>query len=488
MRYGLILRVLGRLLLVYSISMFPSIIIAWHNSEEPQLFAFSYTLAVILGCGLALSFLFRKYTKELQSQDGFLLVVFFWIGLSLVSALPFYFNSDMSLMKALFEAVSGFTTTGATVMTGLDDAPVSLLYYRQQLQLLGGLGVVVLAIAVLPMLGVGGLQLFRAEAPGPMHEDKLTPRLLGTIRALLGIYLFLLLSCVASYMWAGMTFYEALMHSYTTVSTSGFSIYDSSFGYFSDQPFGWKVELVAIIFMLLGSLNFTVHYVALTRFNLPHYLRDVQVRVFLGIVLVVTFICMLTLTLSSEFTGSSLDAVRQSAFHVVSIITTTGYTTADGFANMPLYVPTLIFSCGFIGGCVGSTAGGFRVMRIIVLSVQGLREIKRLIHPNAVIPLRVGGHRVSERVVEAVAGFAFLYITTFVLISLAMMGTGLHAYDAFSATAATLNMVGPGLGTVAENFASMNNGTLGLGILAMLLGRLEIFTLLVLLMPEFWRQ
>ena len=415
-------------------------------------------------------------------HDGFLITAVFWTVLSIVGALPFLFVLDLSIAQAVFEAVSGFTTTGATVITNLDNLPESILYYRQQLQWLGGLGVIVLAVAVLPMLGIGGMQLYRAETPGPMRDEKLTPRLGNTAKALLYIYIVLTVACTFAYWVAGMSLFDAIGHSYSTVATGGFSTHDASLGYYNSPV----IEIIAMIFIILGSLNFTVHFVAWHKLDIRHYWQDIQGRVFIYIVLALIAITVVVLMWKGVYTHF-WTALRYASFEVISIISSTGYAI-DDFSSWPLFLPVLILGSGFIGGCVGSTAGGFRVVRFILLYKQAAREIMRLIHPNAVIAVKIGQQKVSDSVAQAVWGFSFLYMASYVFLSLLFLATGVDYITAFSGVAATLNMTGPGLGGVAGTYKDISDAGLWILSFAMLLARLEIFTLLVLLTPAFWRR
>ncbi len=481
MQFALIRRILGLLLILYSLSLLPPMGVSlFYEDDYHYAFLIPFVLMLMLGGLLWLGG--RRPFKELHLRDGFVVTVVFWGVLSLVSALPFLFITHISLAQAFFEAVSGFTTTGATAIVGLDKLPRSILYYRQQLQFLGGLGVIVLALAMLPMLGIGGMQLYRAEAPGPMRDDKITPRLAHTAKALVYVYVGLTIACGLAYYWAGMDLFDAIAHAMTTVSTAGFSPHDASMGYFNSP----LVEGVAVVFMLLGSLNFAIHYLALHRANLDlrPYWRDIQTRAFFGIVAVLVLITTLVLYFSGEY-PEFLQALRHAGFQIVSIITTTGYTTQE-YHHWPLFLPVLVFGCGFIGGCVGGTTGGMKIMRIILLYKQGAREIMRLIHPNAVIPIRIGNTTVPGTVAEAVWGFAFLYMASFLLMALLLMATGLDIVTAFAAASSCLNLIGPALGDVAGNFAEISDAALWICSFTMLLGRLEIFTVLVLLMPAFW--
>ncbi|HEW98713.1 MAG: potassium transporter [Candidatus Parabeggiatoa sp. nov. 3] len=474
-------RILGLLLISFSLTLLPPLGVSlWY--EDEGLMPLMQAFLVMFGVGVVFWFPVRKVKKELHLHDGFVITAVFWTVLSIVGALPFLFISDLTPAQAIFEAVSGFTTTGATVITGLDDWPKSILYYRQQLQWLGGLGIIVLAVAVLPMLGIGGMQLYRAETPGPMRDEKLTPRLENTAKTLLYIYIVLTIACALAYWMAGMSLFDAIGHSYSTVATGGFSTHDASLGYYNSA----LIEVIAMVFIILGSLNFTVHFVVMRKMDMRHYWYDIQGRVFIYIVLVLIAITVIVLMWKGVYT-EFWAALRYGSFAVISIISSTGYATAD-FSSWPLFLPVLILGSGFIGGCVGSTAGGFRVIRVILLYKQALREIMRLIHPNAVIAVKIGNQKISDSVAQAVWGFIFLYMASYILLSLLFLATGVDEVTAFSGIAATLNMTGPGLGQVAVTYEHISDAGLWILSFAMLLARLEIFTLLVLLTPAFWKR
>jgi len=474
-------RILGLLLISFSLTLLPPLGVSlWY--EDQGLIPLMQAFLVMFCVGVAFWFPVRKVKKELHLHDGFVITAVFWTVLSIVGALPFLFISDLTVAQAIFEAVSGFTTTGATVISGLDHWPKSILYYRQQLQWLGGLGIIVLAVAVLPMLGIGGMQLYRAETPGPMRDEKLTPRLENTAKTLLYIYIALTIACALAYWMAGMSLFDAIGHSYSTVATGGFSTHDASLGYYNSA----LIEVIAMVFIILGSLNFTVHFVAMRKIDIRHYWYDIQGRVFIYIVLVLIAITVIVLMWQGVYT-QFWAALRYGSFAVISIISSTGYATAD-FSSWPLFLPVLILGSGFIGGCVGSTAGGFRVIRVILLYKQALREIMRLIHPNAVIAVKIGNQKISDSVAQAVWGFIFLYMASYILLSLLFLATGVDEVTAFSGIAATLNMTGPGLGQVAVTYEHISDAGLWILSFAMLLARLEIFTLLVLLTPAFWKR
>ncbi|WP_019625976.1 TrkH family potassium uptake protein [Thioalkalivibrio sp. ALJT] len=476
-------RLLGILLTLFSLSMLPPAAIGLLYGEATALvFLRAFVLLLLIG-GLLWGPLYWA-RRELQARDGFILVVMFWLGLGIAGATPLYLdpNLQVSFTDAAFESMSGLTTTGATVLTGLDDLPRALLWYRQQLQWMGGMGIIVLAVAILPLLGVGGMQLFKAETPGPIRDNKLTPRIAETARNLWYIYLGLTVACALAYWVAGMDAFDAVAHSFTTVAIGGFSTYDASIGHFDSVA----IEIVAIAFMVLAGMNFALHFLVLHRATWRPYRRDEELRAYL-LVLGSATVLVVVFMLWSGFTDQLGDALRRGIFHVVSIATTTGYAT-DAFYLWPGFLPVLLIFLSFIGGCTGSTGGGMKVVRVLLLAKQGLREIKRLIHPHARIAVKVNGKEAPDRVVQAVWGFLAAYVMVFVVMMLALMASGLDQITAFSAVAATLNNLGPGLGEVGPNFQSINDFSKWVLVFAMLMGRLEIFTVLVLLSPAFWRR
>jgi trk system potassium uptake protein TrkH len=483
MQTRLILKVLGFLLIIFSVSLLPPLLIGWYDKDGTHLVFLESWLAV-LTLGAILWLPNRKKSDDLRIRDGFLIVVLFWLVLALSGALPFWLaeNPSMSIIEAVFESMSGLTTTGATVLTGLDQLPRSILYYRQQLQWLGGMGIIVLAVAIAPVLGVGGMQLFRAETPGPMKNNKLTPRITETAKALWFIYLGLTVLCASLYFAAGMDLFDAIGHSFSTLAIGGFSTHDASIGYFNSP----LIDSVAMLFMLIAGINFSLHYLAIHRFSLRHYIADSEVKAFLLILAVLSTITVSQLIYQGTFEDVS-DAIRMGLFQVISIATTTGFTTSD-FSYWPGLLPVLLIIGSFIGGCAGSTAGGMKVIRVELLFRQGRREIERLVHPNAILPIKLNKRPVPDNVINAVWGFFALYVISFVSLGLLMMMSGSDIITAFSATAACLNNLGPGLGDVAHNYHSVSDSGKWILSFAMLLGRLELFSLLVVLTPAFWKR
>lgn len=483
MKLSAVQRVLGLLLMIFSLSMLPPVFVSLIYDEDLA-WLFWAAFGLIFGLGL-LIFLPVAWTREpLRVRDGFLVVVLFWTVLGVAGALPFWLAPDpgLSIVDAVFESISGLTTTGATVIIGLDQLPRSILFYRQELQWLGGMGIIVLAVAVLPMLGVGGMQLFRAEVPGPMKDSKLTPRITETAKALWYIYLWMTATCGLAYWWAGMTPFDAIGHAFSTVAIGGFSTHDQSIGYFNNPA----IELIAVAFMTLAGMNFNLHFVVLRRQDLRIYLQDSELRLYLAVLLIVSLITIITLYETQTYHTWS-ESILKGLFQAVSIGTTTGFATAE-FYHWPAFIGILLLLASFIGGCAGSTGGGIKVIRFLLLIKQGLREIERLIHPNAQIPVRVGGKSVNHRIVDAVWGFFSLYVASFTLMYLLLAATGLDLVTAFSSVAACINNLGPGLAAVGPHYADLNDTAKWILCIAMLLGRLEIFTLLVLLSPAFWRH
>lgn len=483
MHPSIILRILGVLLMVYSTTMLPPVVIAllYNDGGEIQfLSAFAITLISGLACWLPV----YNVKQDLRVRDGFVVVVMFWTVLGLYGAIPLVLGDapKMAFTDAVFESISGLTTTGATVLTNIDSLPKSVLYYRQQLQWLGGMGIIVLAVAILPMLGIGGMQLYRAETPGPMKDNKLTPRIAETAKALWLIYVSLTIACALAYWAAGMTTFDAIAHSFSTVAIGGFSTHDASIGHFNSP----SIEFITVFFMLVSGVNFGLHFFAWRHVSVRHYFADPELRFYLsivGFIFVCTFIGLIRL---SPYDNAFL-AFRHALFQSVSIVTTTGYSTTD-FSSWPTVLGVALIMGSMAGCCAGSTGGGVKAIRVLLIFKQGLREMRRLIHPNAVMIIKLNGKAVPDRVTEAVWGFFGVYIVSFCLLFLAVAATGLDHVSAFSAVAACLNNLGPGLADVSANYGSVSPAAKWILCFSMLLGRLEIFTLLVLFTPMFWRH
>jgi trk system potassium uptake protein TrkH len=472
----------GLLCVFFSFSVVPAILISWyyHDGEVADL---SLSFLLMLFTGVFLWLLNRGRPLNLRGKDGFLVVTLFWVLLGVLGMLPFKLSLHVSAVDALFESVSGLTTTGATVFAHLDATQPSILFYRQELQWFGGMGLIVLAVAVLPMLGIGGMSLYRAETPGPMKEDKIMPRLYMGSRIMWLIYVGLTAVCAMAYWLAGMSGFDAVSHSLTTVSTGGFSTHDASLGYFHSE----LIDDIAVVFMLLGAINFGVHYIALHHRNLKAYLLDKEVRFFLLFIAAAVGTVAMGLWLNG-YREHTAGIFQTAVFEVVSIVTTTGYGI-DDFSVWPVYLPFLLILISFVGGCGGSTAGGVKVARMDILIRLGYREILRLVHPKGLFAVRIGHKPVADRTLQSILGFFSLYVASFVVLMLLLLAaTDVDQITAFSAIATCINNTGPGLREVALSFSSLNDSGKIISIAAMLLGRLEIFSVLVLLHPEFWRN
>tara|TARA_B100000767_G_scaffold72842_1_gene69487 strand:+ start:27 stop:1226 length:1200 start_codon:yes stop_codon:yes gene_type:complete len=398
--------------------------------------------------------------------------------LAIAGSLPFYL-SGMSVIDSFFESMSGITTTGATVITNIDGLDKSLLMYRQLLQWMGGMGLIVLAIAVMPILGIGGGQIYKTEIPGAMSDQKLTPRITETAKALWTIYFGLTVLCALMYWIAGMNGFDAIAHSLSTVSIGGFSTHDDSIGFFNS--FG--IELVCIIFMIISASSFALHYGAIFRGRALRYFYDPEFRFFISIILLVFAASSLILF----FNPGSSESQRSVLFQAVSIVSTTGFTTTD-YSLWPSVIGFLLLIGAFIGGCSGSVGGGIKSWRILIMLNHAHKQLIKIIHPRAVVSVKIGSKVVDGSVAESVWGFFSIYVISFMLLLFALLATGLDFTSAFSAIGACLNNLGPGLGEVSANYSSVTNAGKGILAFGMILGRLEIFTVLVLFMPMFWRR
>lgn len=480
-----LIRILGLLITIFSTTLLiPALIAALYDDGGGVAFVQSFIVCVIIG--LFCWYPNREHKRDLKVRDGFVVVVMFWLALGSVGAVPFVLSDkpDMSLTDSVFESFSALTTTGATVITGLDNLPKAILFYRHLLQWLGGMGIIVLAVAVLPMLGVGGMQLYRAETPGPVKDSKMTPRIAETAKALWYIYLALTTLCSLAYWAAGMTPFDAICHSFSTIAIGGFSTHDASIGYFDSS----LINLICVIFLLISAINFSLHYAAIIRPKqmLRSYFKDPEMRLFFLFQLALVVIVFSVLYRENIY-NSVDEAFDHALFQAVSVSTTAGFGT-ESFSGWPLFLPLLLIFASFVGGCAGSTGGGMKVIRVVLLFLQGARELKRLVHPRAVYAIRLGNKALSDRVVDAVWGFFAAYALVFVICMLALLFTGLDDITAFSATAAALNNLGPGLGEVAAHYGDINDPAKWILVIAMLFGRLEIFTLLVLFTPVFWKN
>jgi trk system potassium uptake protein len=484
-RYFPVIRAFSLILFCFGLTMLVPLAVSTALNDGAA-FAYDEGILVTLCAGLLLWWPTRNYKRDLKLRDGFLIVVMIWVLLPVFATLPLlaWYYPELSFTDAYFEAVSGLTTTGSTVLSGLDTLPPSVNVWRSLLVWLGGMGLVVLAVAVLPMLGIGGRQMFKAETPGPMKDSKLTPRITQTAKGLWAVYLIISILCGLSFWWAGMTPLDAVIHTFSTMGLGGFSSHDSSFGYWNSPAIEW----VAVIFMLIAGMNFATHFIALSGRSLKPYRNDPEVFLFLAVTL--GSVLAITVYLREfEVYASFAEAFRHSLFNTVSIATTTGFASVD-YNLWPIWAPLWMLFLSSFATSAGSTGGGIKMMRAIILYKQVYRELIRAIHPNAVVPVRVGNESVSAAIMFSVLGFAFAYMCIIVALTLLMTGTGLDIVTAFSAVVASINNTGPGLNQVgpATTYAVLTDAQTWICTLAMLLGRLEIFSLLVVLTPEFWRR
>jgi trk system potassium uptake protein TrkH len=475
-------RIFGAIIALSAMISLPPLALAWWW-DEPTTTAFFESFLIAGATGFVLWFPVRHAHYDMRLRDGFLIVSGVWVIAVLVTALPFMLAApNLSYTDAVFEAASGLTTTGATVITGIEHLPKSVLFYRASLCYFGGMGIVILAVAILPMLRIGGMQLFRAETTGPQKDSKLTPRIADTAKALWLVYTGLVGLCTLAFWTGGMNFFDAITHAMPTIATGGFANYDASFGYWNSA----LLDSLAIVFMFLGGLNFGLHWYAWRRATMGHYRADAEFLSFFWICAAASIAVTLAIWLGGRF-ESLFEAFRHATFQVVSNITTTGFVTT-GFVDWPGFAPLALIMLGFVGGCAGSTSGGMKVARVQMVVRQGFRELKQLVHPKGQFLVKVGGKRVSESVVISVAGFCTLYILTYLVMTLALTADGVDIVTAFSAVAACINNMGPGLGQVASHFQQLSDFSIWVCSFAMVLGRLEVFTLLVLLTPQFWRD
>lgn len=482
MHFAALARILGILLMLFSLTQVPPLLLSLYDADQASQ-SFLLALGITMLTGLAIWLPTRQRREELRVRDGYLLTALFWVVLASFGAMPFYFSPvpQMGVVDSLFEAFSGLSTTGATVLTGLDSLPRSVLYYRQQLQWLGGMGIVVLAVAIMPMLGVGGMQLYRSEMPGPIKDNKLSPRIADTAKTLWLIYCALTMLCALAYWLAGMNGFDALGHSFATIAIGGFSTHDASIGHFDSLA----IELIAVVFMLLSAMNFSLHFLALRSKSLKAYIRDPECMAFLKIIGATLAITLCLLLLYDQH-DSGWQSLRMALFQVVTVATTTGFSVTD-FSNWPSFLPYLLLYTAFIGACAGSTGGGMKVMRVMLLFRQGQREMQRLLHPSGVFLVKLGKRKVPDRVIEAVWGFAAVYLLSFFTLMLVLLACGLEPVTAFSALASCMNNLGPALGDAAQHYADVADSAKLVLAFAMILGRLEVFSLLILLTPGFWR-
>ena len=477
MNFKPLLNLFSILVILFSFSfIFPIIVSLIYKDAAITIFIKTFLIVFVIGfIGWLVS---RKHNEDLNQKDGFLIITLFWLVLSVAGSIPFVL-SGMSYMDAFFEAMSGITTTGATVISNLQSLPESMLLYRQLLQWMGGMGLIVLAIAVMPLLGIGGGQLYKTEIPGAMNDQKLTPRIKETAQALWLLYLVLTILCAFFYFLAGMSAFDAIAHSLSTVSIGGFSTYDQSIGHFNNG----LIEAVCMVFMLLSALSFALHYAAFYMKRPLKYFYDPELRFFFSILLLIFASAMIINYLSISEGATA----RELLFHTVSIVTTTGFTVGDTSQWNPS-IGFLLLIGAFIGACSGSVGGGIKSWRVLIMINYAYINLKKMIHPSAVISLKIGTKNVENDVAASVWGFFSIYVISFMILLLGLVVSGLDFESSFSAIGACLNNLGPGLGSVAQTYEGVSPVGKGILAFAMILGRLEIFTLLVLFTPMFWKR
>lgn len=457
---------------VLSVSLYQDLVARW----------FFVSGFSILALAVLLSWYTRKQAlQKISSQESLVFAVVTWVIAGFSGAIPIQLIAEVSFTDAVFESISALTTTGATILVGLDDMPPSFLLYRQFLQWVGGLGVVIFVVAILPMLNVGGMRLLMAETPGPIKNDKLAPRIRQTARYLWLVYCIITVACAAVYWLAGMSAFDAIAHAFTTVSTGGFSTHDASMGYFDSNLLLW----VSNLFMIIGAISFALHFKSFRSYLLMSYWRDEETRSMLSVMLAMSALLTLWL-INNSHSNAWFDQLTQVTFHVISFMTSTGYGATD-LNNWPMGATMVLVVLSFLGGCAGSTAGGSKMIRVIIMWRVIRQQLFVMIHPRAVKTVQYQQHSISDTIITAVMAFMMLALITTFIFTILLSATGLDYWSSFSAVSACINVLGPGFGEVSSNFIVVSDTGTWLLSLAMLLGRLEYFTLVALLLPSFWR-
>jgi len=480
-----VVNVLGALLALFSVYYLLPIGIAALYGESDSLRVFGISAGGTLALGALLFLTTLRFRTELKPRDGYLLVSLGWLAVTAAAALPMMYGAPwLSFTDAFFESMSGLSTTGSTVITGLDSLPHAVNMWRCALHWLGGMGIIVLAVAILPLLGVGGMQMYRAEAPGPVKDAKLTPRITETAKMLWLVYAGLTLVCFLALLLVGMSPFEAVCHAFTVMSLGGFSTHDTSVAWFSSVA----VEVVMSLFMLVAAVNFSTHFVALRRRDFAAYKRDPEAR------WVLIWIGVSVLLLTAELVHAGLyptftEALRHATFTTVAMATTTGLVTED-FSLWPIFASMWLLFLSCVVPSTGSTGGGIKLFRALIMIKQFVREMFVLVHPSAVAPLKIAGQVVPNRVVFSVLAFIFVYFMTVLILTFALLSTNMDFISAMTAAVSSVNNAGPGLGQVGPgtNYSVLNDRQTWICTLAMFLGRIELFTFLILFSRTFWRK
>jgi trk system potassium uptake protein len=475
--------VFALVMMVFAVTMLAPLVMAvWEL--DPALWSFILSAFATFVLGALLWLATRRFKRELKTRDGLMLVALTWVALPAVAGFPLWSYLPINFTDAYFEAASGLTTTGGTVLSGLEYLPHSINLWRHLLSWLGGMGIIVLAVAILPMLGVGGMQIYRAEMPGPMKDSKLTPRIGQTAKLLWAVYAGLTVACVFCLKFAGMNWFDAVCHGFSALALGGFSTYDASIGHFNSLP----IEMVLTVFQILAALNFATHFLAWSQRGVMAYFRDAEAKAVLGVLAVSCLGIALFLFIKGTYPDFPT-ALRHSIFNVVSIATDSGLHTQD-YSRWPIFAPMWMIFLSCIVASSGSTGGGIKMIRTLILVKQANRELDMLVHPNMVRPLKVGGIVIANRVVFAVLAFVFLYFMSIATLIFVQLASGLDFMTSLSAIVACINNAGPGLGLVGpgSNYGILSDFQTWVCSVAMLLGRLEVFTLLVLFTPTLWKK
>lgn len=478
-----LMRILGMLFVISSLIMLPPIFVGLIY-QDGDIKPFIYGSIALFSLGSLLLLVFRHAKSDLQIRTGFIVVAMSWFIIGCSSAIPFYFAESMnlSIVDANFEAISALTTTGATIITHLDDLPHSILFYRQLLQWLGGMGIIVLAIAILPMLRIGGMQMFKAETPGPMKDQKLTPRITETAKTLWYLYLGITLICALAYFMAGMSIFDAICHAFATLATGGMSPHDDSIGYYNNS----LIELISIIFMFIAGINFASHFIAWRSASMKVYFNDSEIKLYISMIIAAFSLTSVVLILNGTY-SSLYEALRHSAFQVVAMVTNTGFAT-ENISTLPWMLPLFLMFLGSIGACAGSTSGGIKLIRLILLYKLSIRELYRLIHPHGKFIIKLDGKTINYRVLDSVSAFILQFMFLLAVFTLILMTLGEDITTSATTSLSALANLGPALGDASSNYASLNDGSKWVLSLIMIFGRLEVFTIFILLIPAYWER
>ena len=472
-------KIIGIMLMMFAVTLMIPIVTSLSFSDG-NLQTFVVSLLVFFIIGALLYFPNSKIkSSDIKSKEGFLIVVLFWLILSLFGSLPFILDKDLSLsfVDALFESISGWTTTGATIIDDLENLSPSILIYRQMLQWLGGMGIVILALAILPMLGVGGMQLYKAESTGPIKDNKISPRIAETAKSLWRVYIGLTIACALLYFFAGMSIFDSVAHSFSTIAIGGFSTYNDSIGHFNSPI----IEFVCIIFMLLAALNFILHFLAMKSGSIATYFRDTEVKSFAFIIII-----FLSLIYVFHLVNSSDIPLRHIIFQLISFITTSGFTSTS-YESWPSFIVFTLLLVSFFGACAGSTGGGIKIIRIVLVLKLLKKGLLRTLHPTAQVPIKINDQAISDEVASNIYDFIVFYILSYMILSFLLLIFGNDIATSFSSVASCLNNLGPAVGDAANSYSSLSTSSKYVLSFTMILGRLEIYTLLIILTPYFWK-